>query len=136
MFASASTRGTTWLRDAMAGRNAAFTFELLRGRLCASDIGGADADAPKRWGRGITTRGRDGILLAHADSDAHATNARQGASRVGFFPRVDDFTAAHDRMVSGGVEFVTEPRTEPYGRVAVFLDISGNRWDLLGPDRP
>ena len=31
------------------------------------------------------------------------------------------------------VEFVTAPRTEPYGQIAVFLDISGNRWDLLGP---
>jgi hypothetical protein len=36
-------------------------------------------------------------------------------------------------MIAAGVEFVTAPRTEPYGRVAVFLDIAGNRWDLLGP---
>jgi hypothetical protein len=33
------------------------------------------------------------------------------------------------------VEFVSAPRTEPYGRVAVFLDVSGNRWDLIGPGR-
>ena len=32
-----------------------------------------------------------------------------------------------------GVRFVTPPRSEPYGRVAVFLDIAGNRWDLIGP---
>ena len=32
-----------------------------------------------------------------------------------------------------GVEFVTEPRREPYGQVAVFIDVAGNRWDLLGP---
>jgi hypothetical protein len=32
-----------------------------------------------------------------------------------------------------GIEFVTEPRAEPYGQVAVFLDVAGNRWDLLGP---
>ena len=36
-------------------------------------------------------------------------------------------------MTAAGVEFVTAPRTEPYGRVAVFTDIAGNRWDLLGP---
>jgi len=36
-------------------------------------------------------------------------------------------------MRQNGVEFVSEPRDEPYGRVAVFHDISGNRWDLLGP---
>jgi predicted enzyme related to lactoylglutathione lyase len=36
-------------------------------------------------------------------------------------------------MREAGVEFLTEPRGEPYGRVAVFVDVSGNRWDLLGP---
>ena len=45
----------------------------------------------------------------------------------------DDFDAARDRMLHHGVEFVTEPRDEPYGRVAVFVDVAGNRWDLLGP---
>ena len=57
----------------------------------------------------------------------------QVAGRVGFFLRVDDFGASYDRMVSAGVEFVTEPRIEDYGRIAVFIDICGNRWDLLGP---
>ena len=52
---------------------------------------------------------------------------------MGFFLRVEDFEASYERMVSKGVEFDTEPRDEPYGRVAVFLDIAGNRWDLLGP---
>jgi predicted enzyme related to lactoylglutathione lyase len=36
-------------------------------------------------------------------------------------------------MRSAGVTFIGEPREEPYGWVAVFLDIAGNRWDLLGP---
>lgn len=74
------------------------------------------------------------LLLAQADGD-HQRRAvgEQFAGRVGLFLRVDDFQAAYDRMRSGGVEFVTEPRTEDYGQVAVFLDIAGNRWDLLGP---
>jgi predicted enzyme related to lactoylglutathione lyase len=46
---------------------------------------------------------------------------------------VDDVDAAHSRMRDAGVEFLGEPRAEPYGRVAVFVDIAGNRWDLLGP---
>jgi uncharacterized glyoxalase superfamily protein PhnB len=46
---------------------------------------------------------------------------------------VDDFNAVYERMMAAGVEFVTSPRTELYGRVAVFRDIAGNRWDLLGP---
>jgi uncharacterized glyoxalase superfamily protein PhnB len=52
---------------------------------------------------------------------------------AGFFLQVDDFDAAYRRMASAGVEFVTPPRPEAYGRVAVFRDIAGNRWDLLGP---
>jgi len=36
-------------------------------------------------------------------------------------------------MLAAGVAFVTAPRVEPYGRVAVFVDLEGNRWDLLGP---
>jgi len=50
--------------------------------------------------------------------------------------RVDDFAVAHERMRDGGVEFLSEPREEPYGTVAIFRDISGNRWDLLGRDWP
>jgi hypothetical protein len=46
---------------------------------------------------------------------------------------LDDFGAAYARMSSAGVLFLTEPRTEPYGQVAVFLDIAGNKWDLIGP---
>ncbi|HUY50152.1 MAG TPA: VOC family protein [Streptosporangiaceae bacterium] len=56
--------------------------------------------------------------------------ARQVAGRVGFFLHVDDFDAAYLRMTSAGVQFVTQPRSEPYGRAAVFLDIAGNS---LGP---
>jgi uncharacterized glyoxalase superfamily protein PhnB len=45
---------------------------------------------------------------------------------------VDDFDAAYRRLVAAGVRFVRPPQRQPYGRVAVFLDIAGNRWDLLG----
>ena len=57
----------------------------------------------------------------------------QFAGRVGLFVRVEDFQDSYDRMRQAGVEFLGEPREEPYGRVAVFLDVAGNRWDLLGP---
>jgi uncharacterized glyoxalase superfamily protein PhnB len=55
------------------------------------------------------------------------------AGRVGFFLRVDDFDGVYARMIAHDVVFVVDPRDEPYGRVAVFLDLAGNRWDLLGP---
>ncbi|MFE6305941.1 VOC family protein [Nocardiopsis changdeensis] len=75
-----------------------------------------------------------GLLLARADGERQsAAVGGQTGGRVGFFLRVDDFAASHARMERHGVRFVTEPRDEPYGRVAVFLDLAGNRWDLLGP---
>jgi catechol 2,3-dioxygenase-like lactoylglutathione lyase family enzyme len=89
---------------------------------------------PKRWVVVRPPGGETGILLARADGDDQAAAVgEQVAGRVGFFLRVDDFDASYERMRSRGVEFVSVPRTEPYGRVAVFLDVSGNRWDLIGP---
>jgi catechol 2,3-dioxygenase-like lactoylglutathione lyase family enzyme len=89
---------------------------------------------PKRW---VVVRppGADtGLLLARADGEDQAqVVGMQAGGRVGFFLQVDDFEVEYTRMASGGVEFVGAPRTEPYGRVAVFLDISGNKWDLIGP---
>lgn len=89
---------------------------------------------PKRWvvvrPRGATT----GILLARADGDRQqAIVGNQFAGRVGMFLRVDDFEATYARLVAADVTFVTPPRLERYGKLAVFLDIEGNRWDLLGP---
>jgi hypothetical protein len=46
---------------------------------------------------------------------------------------IRNFDAAHARMTTAGVRFLAAPRIEPYGRVAVFLDIAGNKWDLIGP---
>ncbi|MDF5754572.1 VOC family protein [Spongiactinospora sp. TRM90649] len=89
---------------------------------------------PKRWVVVRPPGGQTGVLLAQADGeDQAAVVGRQVAGRVGFFLRVEDFDAAYRRMTSAGVEFVRGPRAEPYGRVAVFLDIAGNHWDLLGP---
>jgi catechol 2,3-dioxygenase-like lactoylglutathione lyase family enzyme len=88
---------------------------------------------PKRWVVVRPRGGQTGILLARADGDHQASLVgHQFAGRVGMFLRVDDFDAARERMIAAGVRFVSPPREEPYGRVAVFLDLEGNRWDLLG----
>jgi catechol 2,3-dioxygenase-like lactoylglutathione lyase family enzyme len=91
---------------------------------------------PKRWVVVRPVGGITGILLARADGE-HQTSlvGEQFAGRVGLFLRVDDFDSSHARMLASGVKFVTAPRLEAYGQVAVFLDIEGNRWDLLGPRR-
>ncbi|MFC9970322.1 VOC family protein [Spirillospora sp. NPDC127200] len=89
---------------------------------------------PKRWVVVRPPGAQTGILLARADGEHQVSVVGdQTAGRVGFFLRVEDFDAAYERMTAAGVEFVSSPRDEPYGRVAVFLDIAGNRWDLLGP---
>jgi len=88
---------------------------------------------PKRWVVVRPVGGSTGILLARADGERQeSVIGDQFAGRVGLFLRVDDFEAAHARMIAAGVRFITSPRVEPYGQVAVFLDIEGNRWDLLG----
>ena len=89
---------------------------------------------PKRWVVVRPPGAATGILLARADGDRQRSIVGgQHAGRVGFFLRVEDFNAAFSRMVGDGIEFVTGPRDQPYGRVAVFKDVAGNRWDLLGP---
>jgi len=89
---------------------------------------------PKRWVVVRPPGAVTGLLLAQADGAEQASAVgNQTAGRVGFFLEVEDFDAAYARMTGAGVQFVTAPRTEPYGQVAVFLDIAGNKWDLLGP---
>lgn len=91
---------------------------------------------PKRWVVVRPPSAQTGILLARADGESQtAVVGHQHAGRVGFFLSVDDFEGYHRRMVAAGVEFVRPPRVEAYGRVAVFVDIAGNRWDLVGPHR-
>ncbi|MFE9102981.1 VOC family protein [Actinomadura geliboluensis] len=107
----------------------ALGFELVEDSPVVTNDGRA-----KRWVVVRPPGGGSGILLAQADGERQArVVGDQVAGRVGFFLRVDDFDAAYERMAAAGVEFVGSPRSEEYGRVVVFLDVAGNRWDLLGP---
>ena len=75
-----------------------------------------------------------GLVLARAkDEGQRARVGDQTGGRVGFFLHTDDFARDHARMTAAGVTFLEEPRHEPYGTVAVFQDLYGNRWDLLQP---
>ncbi|KOX06059.1 extradiol dioxygenase [Streptomyces sp. NRRL B-1140] len=75
-----------------------------------------------------------GLLLARAKAEAQAARVGdQTGGRVGFFLHTDDFARDHARMTAAGVTFLEDPRHEPYGTVAVFQDLYGNRWDLLQP---
>lgn len=104
-------------------------FELVEDSPSTTNDGRA-----KRWVVVRPPGAETGILLARADGDEQvAAIGGQMAGRVGFFLRVDDFDAAYRRMTAAGVEFLTAPRTEAYGQIAVFKDLAGNTWDLLGP---
>ena len=111
-----------------------FFVDLLDFEL-AEDVPSTTNDGrPKRWVVVRPRGGETGMLLARADGEHQAAVVgAQFAGRVGLFLRVDDFDATHARLVDAGVEFVSPPRSEPYGRVAVFRDLEGNKWDLLGP---
>jgi catechol 2,3-dioxygenase-like lactoylglutathione lyase family enzyme len=88
----------------------------------------------KRWVVVCPRGGETAILLALADGESQlARVGDQTGGRVGLFLHVDDFAEAHARMTTAGVEFTESPRHEPYGTVAVFRDVAGNLWDLLGP---
>ena len=106
----------------------ALGFELVEDSPSLTNDGRA-----KRWVVVRPPGAATGLLLAQADGQRERTAiGTQFAGRVGLFLRVGDFDAHYRRMLEYGVEFLTEPRNEPYGRVAVFVDVAGNKWDLLG----
>jgi catechol 2,3-dioxygenase-like lactoylglutathione lyase family enzyme len=108
----------------------ALGFELVEDSPAVTTVGGR----PKRWVVVRPPGAVTGLLLARADGDDQAALiGKQAAGRVAFFLNVDDFDAEYQRMTAAGVRFCGEPRTEPYGKVVVFLDIAGNKWDLIGP---
>jgi catechol 2,3-dioxygenase-like lactoylglutathione lyase family enzyme len=114
-------------------RAIAFFVDLLGFELVEDSPSLTNDGRPKRWVVIRPPGAQTGLLLAQADGpEQQSIVGNQVAGRVGFFLRVDDFDATYERMTAGGVEFLGEPRTEPYGRVVVFRDIAGNRWDLLG----
>ena len=85
----------------------------------------------KRWVV-VAPAGGSGLLLARAaDEGQRAMIGKQGGGRVFLFLETDDFDRDHARMTAAGVRFLEAPRREVYGTVAVFEDISGNRWDLI-----
>src|SRR3954453_20850338 len=97
----------------------ALQFELVEDTPSLTNDG-----RPKRWVVVRPPGAQTGILLARADGEDQLDAAgNQFAGRVGLFLRVDDFDAEYQRLRSEGVRFVREPRQEPYGAVAVFLDI-------------
>ncbi|WP_425053098.1 VOC family protein [Psychromarinibacter sp. S121] len=87
----------------------------------------------KRWVVMRPQGGGSDILLARAVEDQRAAIGRQAGGRVGFFLTTTDFAGDAERIEAAGGTFEERPRDEEYGRVAVFRDPWGNRWDLIEP---
>ena len=102
---------------------------VLGFRLVADrDMGGG-----KRWVE-IAADGGGALLLAMAKKpEEQAAIGNQFGGRVGLFLHVEDFDATYRRLVDAGAQFDDQPRDEPYGKVVVFRDLYGNRWDLIEP---
>ncbi|MFI0978324.1 VOC family protein [Streptomyces sp. NPDC021093] len=94
-------------------------------------------DDEKRWVVVAPPGAREtAVLLAKASTPAQeAAIGDQTGGRVGWFLNTDAFGRDYARMRAAGVVFEEEPRHEPYGTVAVFQDLYGNRWDLLQLNR-
>lgn len=103
------------------------------GKLGFTLVEDTDMGGGKRWV--VVSPGADGtkFLLARATGGQAEAIGRQGGGRVWLFLHTDDFEGDHARMTAAGVTFLEAPRHEAYGTVAVFEDLSGNRWDLLQP---
>ncbi len=89
--------------------------------------------AHKRWVR-VSPPGGRGASLILARAENRTQNRRigdQAGGRVFLFLETDDFDRDHAKMLAAGVTFEEDPREETYGKVAVWRDPFGNRWDLL-----
>ncbi|MBL8297156.1 MAG: VOC family protein [Rhodanobacteraceae bacterium] len=108
----------------------AFFTQALRFVLVEdSDRGGG-----KRWVVVAPRGGGTGLLLARAVTpEQQAQIGCQAGGRVFLFLDTDDFDGEFAHMQAQGVRFAEQPRNEDYGKVVVFLDLYGNRWDLLQP---
>lgn len=74
------------------------------------------------------------LLLARASKpEQEPFIGRQTGGRVFLFLQTDDFWRDYNEMLSLGIKFIRPPKTAPYGTVAVFEDLYGNLWDLIGP---
>ncbi|MBF8292507.1 MAG: Glyoxalase/bleomycin resistance protein/dioxygenase [Steroidobacteraceae bacterium] len=91
----------------------------------------------KRWVRVSPSAGGAALLLARAATpEQELAIGNQSGGRVFMFLRTDDFHADFEHMKAHGVRFTEAPRHEAYGTVVVFLDLYGNKWDLIGPMTP
>ncbi len=107
--------------------------EYFVNKLQFNLIEDTEIDDNKRWVIVSPKGGKGTSLLLAKASNAKQVQAigNQTGGRVAFFLHTDNFDRDFSFMKKNGVKFLEEPRSEPYGKVAVFEDFYGNKWDLL-----
>ena len=125
-----SLSGVTVIVPSYAEGLACFRDKMGFGVLEDVDLGGG-----KRWlvvAPANSSQAR--LILAQPGNDQQRrAMGQQVGDRVGFFLQTDDFDRDFADFIRSGIEFQEAPRTEPYGKVAVFRDDFGNLWDLIQP---
>jgi catechol 2,3-dioxygenase-like lactoylglutathione lyase family enzyme len=112
--------------EAIAWFTKALGFELLED---------SDQGEGKRWVvvGPVGGQGAKLLLAKAANPEQIQATGKAAGGRVAFFLQTESFEADHARMLAAGVRFRETPRSEAYGKVAVFEDLYGNGWDLIGP---
>lgn len=111
--------------EAIAFYRDALGFELIED----TPLGGG-----KRWVLVGPSRGGTALLLARAANDEQQSRVgNQTGGRVFLFLHTDDFARDQARLLAHGARFIEGPRQEAYGTVGVFVDLYGNKWDLIQP---
>ena len=90
----------------------------------------------KRWVL-VKPKGQDGccLLLAKATNEEQQSRiGNQTGGRVFLFLHTDDFERDFQNLLDNQIEIVRQPSKEEYGTVAVFKDLYGNLWDMIGPN--
>ena len=94
----------------------------------------SDQGSGKRWVRmAPSPESETAFLIARAVRAQISAVGQSAGGRVAYFLHTDDFAAQAAQMRAAGVIFEEDPRHEPYGTVAVFRDLYGNRRDLIEP---
>jgi catechol 2,3-dioxygenase-like lactoylglutathione lyase family enzyme len=107
---------------------------FFAGKLGFEVMEDTQISADKRWVVVAPCDGGGSLLLARATNDRQrAAIGEQSGGRVFLFLETDDCARDYADYRAKGVTFIEEPRHEPYGIVAVFIDLYGNRWDLIQP---
>ena len=111
--------------EAIAFYTGKLGFELLEDTVLTPE---------KRWVKVAPKGSGTALLLAKASEEAQTNSIGcQAGGRVFLFLETDDFDSAYKEFKDRGVVFCEAPRNEAYGKVAVFEDLYGNRWDLIEP---